>query len=121
MAGLSRGANVTSWILLRETATFGSYALLSCGGVNLYSADSYNEYLGSVDIYLGGGFSDQAFLRANTLDLNKVSSVMGFAWLMNNLGLEFNHGDPVKVVPGAHDWFTWPQLVKLYFEDYLWK
>ena len=121
MVGLSRGANVTSWILLRETATFGSYALLSCGGVNLYSADSYNEYLGSVDIYLGGGFSDQAFLRANTLDLNKVSSVMGFAWLMNNLGLEFNHGDPVKVVPGAHDWFIWPQLALDYFSNYLWK
>ena len=30
-------------------------------------------------------------------------------------------GGSINIVPGAHDWFVWPQLINDYFANYLWK
>ena len=121
MCGLSRGSQVTSYLFLRETQLFDYYAPLSGGSCNLYSLDTDPAVLQSVNLYLGAGFSDQALLRPGEFDIMSQSSTMGFSWLMDDLGVEYNGGGSINIVPGAHDWFVWPQLINDYFANYLWK
>ena len=56
-----------------------------------------------------------------TINQEGDNSTISFAWLMDSLDVPYNGNGSVKLVPGAHDWFTWPQLVLDYFTDYLWK
>ena len=121
MAGLSRGSQITSWIFLRATETFDYYALLSGGSLNLYSFDTDPEDLKKVNVYIGAGFADQALLRPGTFDMTTVSSAIGLAWKLDSIGVSYNKGSSIKIVPGAHDWFVWPALARDYFTNYLWQ
>ncbi len=121
MCGLSRGSQITSYLFLRETQLFDYYAMLSGGSCNLYSLDTDAAVLKTVDVYLGAGFSDQALLRPGVFDIMTQSSTMGFSWLLDDLGVDYNGKGSINIVPGAHDWFVWPQLINDYFANYLWK
>ena len=120
VAGLSLGANISTAFLFRSPETFGSYGLFSCGSVNLYSVDTDPELMKDKNIYLGGGFADMAFMRRN-FHQDEVSSTLGMAWLLDNLGVDYNNKGSLTIVPGAHDWFTWPQLLCDFISGYLWK
>ena len=121
MCGLSRGSQVTSSLFLRHTDLFSYFAPLSGGSCNQYAIDVDPAVLQSVDLYLGAGFADQALLRAGEFDIMSQSSTIGFSWLMDDLGVNYNGNGSIKIVPGAHDWFVWPQLINDYFANYLWK
>ena len=120
LAGLSRGANVTTGFLFRETKLFGYYALMSRGAVYLYAADTNLQDVQSRKIYMGAGFADFDLLR-RTYNILDMSSVLGLAWYFDDLGVDYNGGGSIKIVPGSHDWFTWPQLALDFFSNYLWK
>ena len=71
------------------------------------------------DIYLGAGFVDH--LLFSVVRAKGDVSTRAFARALDAAGISYNNGTSFAIVPDAHDWFTWPQLAKDYFENYLWK
>ena len=120
LTGLSRGANVVSGFLFRVPEMFSFYGLLSRAALYLLTTDTDTELVKQADIYLGAGFADHDLFK-RAYDQREVSSVVGMSWLLDDLGIDYNNGGSIKVVPGAHDWFTWPQLAYDMIANYLWK
>ncbi len=118
--GLSRGGRITSTLFMMYNDNFAYFAPLSGGATNLYTPDMDIEKMQNSNLYLGAGFIDNAMLK-RTINQEGDNSTISFAWLMDSLDVPYNGNGSVKLVPGAHDWFTWPQLVLDYFTDYLWK
>ena len=119
--GLSRGGRITSSLFMFYPEDFAYYAPLSGGATNLYSSESVDlEGMKKADLYLGAGFIDNASLK-RTINQEGDNGTISFAWLMDSIGVDYNDNGSAAIVPGAHDWFTWPQLVLDYFTNYLWK
>ena len=113
ITGLSRGGRISGTFLLNNPEDYAYIAPLSGGAANLYDGQPV-EPMKETKVFLGAGFIDQASYASGE------KSTSTFSKLLDQLGVDYNDGS-IVLVPGAHDWFTWPQLVKLYFEDYLWK
>ena len=118
--GLSRGGRIASTLFMMYNDGFAYFAPLSGGATNLYTPDMDIEKMQNSNLYLGAGFIDNAMLK-RTINQEGDNSTISFAWLMDSLDVPYNGNGSVKLVPGAHDWFTWPQLVLDYFTNYLWK
>ena len=119
--GLSRGARTASMMLMNYPEAFGYYALLSGGQTNKYSPDMDAEAMDEPELYIAAGFIDAFMLMRHSINTPGDATTVSFAWLMDKLGVDYNHGGSLELVPGAHDWYVWPQLAKRYFEEYLWK
>ena len=119
--GLSRGARTASMMLMNYPQDFGYYALLSGGQTNKYSPDMDAEAMKEPELYIAAGFIDAFMLMRHSINTPGDATTVSFAWLMDKLGVPYNKGGSLLLVPGAHDWFVWPQLAKDYFENYLWK
>lgn len=119
-SGFPKEDEKQGWSIAWATDLFISCMLLSRGAVYLLSADVDVDMLRTRNIYLGGGFADFDLLK-RTYDLKGMSSVLGLAWTLDDLGIDYNGKGSVRIVPGSHDWFTWPQLAYDYLSDYLWK
>ena len=47
--------------------------------------------------------------------------VVSFAEKLGACGVTYNAGNGTKIVPGMHDWFNWPQVIRDYVTTTLWK
>lgn len=117
--GLSRGGFITGELLLRNPEDFAYFAPLSGGAAYALTDEIDIEAVKKADIYLGAGFVDHLLFSA--IRAKGDASTRAFALALDAAGITYNNGNSFVIVPGAHDWFTWPQLVKDYFENVLWK
>lgn len=119
--GLSRGGYIASMFYMWNPELFDWYAPLSVASRKFFSEDEVDiEALKEKDLYLGVGFADFLLVR-RTVNLPEETSTLSFAWLMDSIGVEYNDGASIVIAPGAHDRFTWPQLIRDYFANHLWK
>ena len=119
-SGLSRGGMITGMLLLNNPEDFAYFAPLSGGAAYALTEETDIEAVKKADIYLGAGFVDFVMFSYNMRGKGEIST-RGFAKALDAAGVSYNNDSSYVIVPGAHDWFTWPELVKDYFENYLWK
>ncbi len=114
-AGLSMGGMITTNVLYYEWDQFGYFGIFSAADTNLdFSAvemDSSNQ----PSILMGGGIYDFGLIKEDTSEADLTVSTLKSTF--ENLGLSFGYEE----VYGSHDWNTWPQLIKIFAEEYLWK
>lgn len=127
LAGLSRQSLVTTLAYYRNPSLFSSYCILSGGyATDFPELPDYRE-MAEPELFIGAGYADKALVRNSVNKVTDTSvyvginSVIGFMNKLDAAGIEFNNGDSPIIVQGGHDWFVWQQLIKIYFEDYLWK
>lgn len=113
-AGLSMGGMTATNILFGMPEVFGYMGVLSGADndIDLSAADF--DAVAKVKLMLGGGVYDYGFITDST----------DGDWSVNTLSKtlkehDVNHG--WETVFGEHDWNTWPQLIKLFAENYMWK
>lgn len=123
--GLSMGAMTTNKMLFDDPEYFGYYGLFSGSRVcDWPELDDYSNYK-IPNIYVAAGFEDHALSNKGLSfayhgDADKTA--MGVAEKMEELGISFNNGtNEIVVVQGAHDWYTWPQIIRDYASTTLWK
>ena len=116
-AGLSMGGVSATNVLFRATADFGYVAIMSGADASLDSEEVDYEAMKGVNIMLGAGIYD--FGLTGGLPGNSF----GFYPLDELTPILDAHEVPYKceTVLGSHDWNTWPLLIKIFAEDYLWK
>lgn len=103
-AGLSMGGMTTTNVYANYADQFGYFGIFSgCDPAVTLNADNL-EKLSSPVIMTGNGFYDPALEDALMTQLKT---------------LEIPYEE--YIVKGGHDWTTWPQLIKIFAENYLWK
>lgn len=119
-AGLSNGAKTTTMIYYKDPGLFGYYGMFS--GSAAWAFPELDDYtaMKQPDIYLAAGFADHLMMQ-NTYHTDSDKTLIGFKELLDAAEIPYNDGEPYVTVQGAHDWFTWPQILKDYVETTLWK
>ncbi len=115
LAGLSMGAGFAYTVEYQVEDTFGYFGIFSVG----YNSDEYDILEGVntnvAKLYLGAGFADHtigaSFMPGQT-------PMAEFSEYLDENGVEYTG---LVVVEGGHDWFTWPQLLADFMENFLWK
>lgn len=108
-AGLSRGAFLTSRVMAKYPETFKYYGMLSGGNSTLDISDKL-DVIKTRNIMMGAGTYD--FLYGGN-----ASSVAAYEEYLKNQGVECTN----YTVNGAHEWFTWIQLLYELGLNHLWK
>ena len=119
-AGLSNGAKLTSQILIHDPEEFGYYGLFS--GSSAWAWEEKEDYSAeqSANIYLAAGWADQLMMQ-NSYHTEKDKTLMGMKELLDGAEIPYNNGGSYVTVEGAHDWFTWMQILEDYVSTTLWK
>lgn len=115
LAGLSKGAKFTYTAHYLVEDTFGYFGAFSVG----YPAPTY-DIVDAVNtnvakLYLGCGYADHTM--ASAFQEGQIP-MAEFSEYCDENGVEYTG---LTVVEGGHDWFTWPQLLKDFVENFLWK
>ncbi len=115
LAGLSKGAKFTYTAHYLVKDTFGYFGAFSVG----YPAPTY-DIVDAVNtnvakLYLGCGYADHTM--ASAFQEGQIP-MAEFSEYCDENGVEYTG---LTVVEGGHDWFTWPQLLKDFVENFLWK
>lgn len=118
--GLSAGGATTSSILVEHANDFGYFGIFSGsrGGLDYSSIKVDGE---QPVIMIGYGLYDFGF-GGSTFNPESTSNYHYSGSAQAAIGLEqagFTVG--VEEVRGAHDWYTWPHLMYIFAENYLWK
>lgn len=120
-AGLSSGAVVTGNLLIQETDAFKYYGLFSCSATYAWpKLDDYSTFK-NANIYLSGGWADYCLNNKDNYGSDEDVMVESFAEKLDESGLTYNNGNGIEIVPGSHDWFNWPQVLRDYVSTTLWK
>ncbi|MBQ1492426.1 MAG: hypothetical protein IIZ39_10755 [Blautia sp.] len=119
-AGLSSGAVVTGNLLHYDPTAFGHFGMFSCSATYSFpEKDDYADFLGT-DIVLAGGFADYCVANKENEYTDEDVMVTTYAEKLEEKEIPYNQGNDILLVPGNHDWFTWPQILKEYLTTYLW-
>lgn len=115
LAGLSKGAKFTYTAHYLLDKTFGYFGVFSVG----YPSPDYDVVSAAnkniAKLYMGAGFADHT-MGASFAE-GQIPMVPFAAYCDMN-GVEY---DGLHVVQGGHDWFTWPQLLQDFVQNFLWK
>ncbi|MDR1157897.1 MAG: S-layer homology domain-containing protein [Oscillospiraceae bacterium] len=111
-AGLSSGGGFTSNLYYEFPTEFGYFGVWSNGngGKDL----SELENLDFARVMGGAGVWDPQRKYYPAMN-NTAQNIENFVAKLREAGLDPGHA----VVPGAHDWATWPQLFRIMAEDFL--
>ena len=74
-----------------------------------------------MNIYLSGGWADYCVNDKENYGSDEDVMVVSFAEKLGACGVTYNAGNGTKIVPGMHDWFNWPQVIRDYVTTTLWK
>ncbi len=119
-AGLSNGAKAGTMLYIMDPELFGYIGLFSGSAAWAWpELDDYSEMM-TTNIYLAAGYGDQLMMQ-DTYHTDEDKTLMGLKELLDDAGITYNNGGTYVTVQGAHDWFTWPQILKDYVETTLWK
>lgn len=119
-AGDSNGAKLTTQIFINDPTEFGYYGLFSGSAAWAWpELEDYSDYM-NANVYLAAGWADQLMMQ-NTYHTEGDKTLMGMKELLDSAGIIYNGGGSYVTVEGAHDWFTWPQIMKDYVTTTLWK
>lgn len=120
-AGLSSGAVVTGNLLHHDPSAFGYFGLFSCSAT--YSFPELEDYstFKDTDIFLAGGWADYCVSNKENNYSDEDVMVVTYAEKLDEKEIPYNNGEGILLVPGNHDWFTWPQVLKTYISTTLWK
>lgn len=105
-AGLSMGGLTTGYMYRHHTDEFAYYGVISGASTDLEWDKADLETLKKPAVMVGVGQYDFAY-----------NGIVEFEAMLTEMGIE--HG--YHVVPGAHEWFTWIQLLHTFGGEYLWK
>ena len=108
-AGLSRGAFLSSRVMAKYPETFKYFGMFSGGNSTLDISDKL-DVIKTRNIMMGAGCYD--FLYGGN-----AASVAAYAEYLGNQGVEYTN----YTVNGAHEWFTWIQLLHDMGLNHLWK
>lgn len=115
LAGLSKGAKFTYTAHYLLEDTFGYFGAFSVG----YPAPAYDIVdavnTNKAKLYLGCGYADHTM--ASAFQEGQIPMAEFSAYCDENQ-VEYTG---LTVVEGGHDWFTWPQLLRDFIENFLWK
>ena len=119
-AGLSSGAKTTGEIYYKAPEMFGYFGMFS--GSAAWDWPELEDYssMKKPNIYLAAGFADHLMMQ-DTYHTDGDKTLIGFKELLDKAGITYNGGGEYVTVQGAHDWYTWPQILKDYVETTLWK
>ena len=122
--GLSMGAMTTNKLLFDDPEYFGYYGLFS--GSRVYEWPELEDYSAYKipTLYVAAGFEDHALINKSLSFAYHGPgdmTAMGLAEKLDELEIPYNNGGDVVVVQGAHDWFTWPQIIRDFASTTLWK
>lgn len=114
--GLSAGGMTATNVLFRAPEAFGYVGILS-GGAATYDMTTVDiDAVKNVKIFLGAGIYDFGYIMTwrdpDTFSLSALAPVLD-SYEIAYQGIE--------TVYGSHDWNTWPLLLKIAAEDFLWK
>ena len=116
-AGLSMGGVTATNVLFRAPEDFGYIAIMSGADASLYSEEVNYEAIASTKIMLGAGIYDFGLtggLPGNSFGFYPLDELTP---ILDDHGVEYGF----ETVYGSHDWNTWPLLIKIFAENYLWK
>lgn len=120
LAGLSQGAKLSNLAWINDPDTFGYYGMFSCSTSFLWpDQDDYSEYK-KAKVYLAAGFADN-YMISGEYHTDVDCTLIGLKEKLDEDGIIYNNGTGYVTVAGDHDWFTWQQILKKYFTDFLWK
>ena len=68
-------------------------------------------------IMLGAGCYDFGISTGMALSSGSAFGLQYLQTGLSELGIDYD----MYVVKGGHDWTVWPQLIKIFATDYLWK
>lgn len=117
-AGLSQGGKATNNIMFDVPELFGYFGIFS--GSDLYCDTTKVDFetLKNTKILLGGGIYDFGLVTEEFNPYkNGFGTVTELATVLDENGVSYGWEE----VKGAHDWNTWPLLMKIFAEDWLWK
>lgn len=109
-AGLSMGGMTTTQVYYNYTEDFDYYGMFSAFVSDLDWAAKDLAVLQKPTVMMGAGIYD--YLLVGNSKCVAEGSVA-----MRKLGVDHYYHE----VPGAHEWFTWIQLLNIFGENYLWK
>jgi len=111
-AGLSMGGMTTSNVLYENGDQFGYFGIFSGADGSMRIATLDQEKLKQPSIMIGAGIYDFGIDPS----MNGFAVQHAFTQL-SDLGIPYSY----YIVKGGHDWTVWPQLIKIFAENYLWK
>lgn len=115
-AGLSMGGQTTSNVLYQNGDQFGYVGILSGSDTtNFFFRDK--EKMSAPVIMLGAGCYDFGISTGMALSSGSAFGLQYLQTGLSELGIDYD----MYVVKGGHDWTVWPQLIKIFATDYLWK
>lgn len=107
--GLSMGSMTTCYMYMHHADKFGYFGAFSGGLAGGKYFDLSSPNLNKTVLMVGSGEEDIAY---NTTDIG----VPTFEKALNAKKIKY----VAHFVPGAHDWFTWPQLFTYFADNVLW-
>lgn len=123
-AGLSMGGRATTNIMYRVPEKFGYFGIFS-GADPQYDLSTVDlDAVRKNVIFIGAGIYDFGYVSCDdnarmTRDDNGNDrfTVTGLKEAFEANDIDYNFAE----VWGSHDWMVWPQLIRTFAENYLWK
>ncbi len=114
-AGLSMGAQVGTCLYYDYADQFGCFGFFS-SGVAIYDLSEMDlDFLKLPRLMLGAGNFDNAL--SGEVFTGPDYKTLALRDRLDTVCIPYTF----SIVQGSHDWFTWPQLLKIMIEDCLWK
>lgn len=114
-AGLSMGGMITTNVLFDKWDQFGYFGIFSAADTNLDFSESDIDAVALPSVLMGGGIYDFGLVKEDISQMDLTIHTLKSTF--EDLGYAFGYAE----VYGSHDWNTWPQLIKIFAEEYLWK
>lgn len=115
-AGLSMGGMTTTNIYYRSADQFGYFGIFSGSDSSQDLTQMDLEALKTPVIMVGAGTYDMAYVN-DSYNTDADISTIGILDALDEQEISYDFYQ----VDGGHDWSAWPQLLKIFAEDYLWK
>lgn len=116
-AGLSMGGMTTSNVLYQCADQFGYFGIFSGADVGKDFAELDIEKMKQPTIMLGAGIFDFGLVGEKSGTDEDTFTITGLKAKLDEHDISYSWHEAY----GAHDWNTWPQLIKIFAEEYLWK
>ncbi len=115
--GLSMGGMTSTNVLYKVPELFGYIGIQSGGDVKADTSEVDWEAVKAVKLMLGAGIYDFGLVGENSGTEEDGFTLTTLAQKLDEQGVEYGWEEAF----GSHDWNTWPQLIKVFAENYLWK
>ena len=115
-AGLSMGAMTTSNVIYKNADKFGYFGVFSGSDSSIDFSQLDVDTIKQATIMIGAGTYDMAYVNSS-YNTPEDRTTIGLMDHFNELEIPYSFYE----VKGGHDWTVWPQLLKIFAENYLWK